>query len=214
MLPILETRGGYFYDYPELLAFSLALLFALRGWAIPLILLAIPAAMNKESFLFFSITLLPILLNRMSWLKAVATVGAAAVVSGATYVYVKSAYAHNPGGSTIFQLFDNIKFYANPVHLFTLELSYGVAFFKGYSFVVLAWFAILIEYGWPRAPVAIRRHLGIAAIINLPLLLLLCAGGEMRNLSMVFVAVEILMACALERLIAAMPRAVPAASDA
>ena len=178
MLPILETRGGYFYDYPELLAFSLAMLFAVRGWAIPLILLAVPATMNKESFLFYCVSLLPILLNKLSWMKAVATAGVAALVSGVTYMWVKSAYTGNSGGATIFQLVDNIRFYANPVHLFTLELSYGVAFFKGYSLVVLAWFALLIKYGWPRAPLAIRRHLCIAAIINLPLLLLLCAGGS------------------------------------
>ena len=95
MIPILQTRGGYFYDLPEVLAFALAARLALGGHVALLLLLAVPAAANKESFLFYCIALVPLLMVRLSLRNAIATALGAAFVSGLTYLAIRQAYAAN-----------------------------------------------------------------------------------------------------------------------
>lgn len=199
IMPILQTRGGYFYDYSELLAFSLAVRVALAGRIWALLLLAVPATLNKESYFFFVLTLLPLLLNKLTFQKAIIGQAGSAIVSGATYVVIHELYAHNAGSTAIFQLFQHLVFYANPLNLFLVDRTYGVPLFKGYSIIVFAWFGILAAYGWSRVPTCISRHLQIAAAINVPLFLLFCAEGEMRNLSMLFVGIVAVMAAAIQR---------------
>jgi hypothetical protein len=65
---------------------------------------------------------------------------------------------------------------------------------------MLCWFATLMMYGWKVTPNYIRQHLALAAAINIPLFLMFCAAGEMRNLSMLYVGTVALMAGALHRL--------------
>lgn len=198
-IPILQTRGGFFYDLSELLAFALAARLALGGRAIPLILLAIPATLNKEAFLFYCLALTPLLMVRLSLRNAIGAALAAAFVSGLTYLVVRYAYAANDGQNAILQLFDNLLFYANPLNLFMIDQTYGLPLFKGYGIIVLGWFAILMTYGWRMVPSYIHKHLMLAAVINVPLLLLFCAEGEVRNLSMLYVAIVALIAGALTR---------------
>jgi hypothetical protein len=199
MLPIQQTRGGYFYDMPELLAFALAARFAIGGHIVPLLLLAVPATANKEAFLFYCLTLVPLLMVRLSGRKAVATALGAAFVSGLTYLAIRQVYAANPGSNAVFQLFDNILFYANPLNLLLFDQTYGLPLFKGYGIVFLGCFAILMAYGWRMVPSYIHKHLMLAAVINVPLLLLFAAEGEMRNLSMLYVGIVALIAGALQR---------------
>lgn len=214
MVPILQTRGGFFYDLPEILAFALGARFALSGRVWALLLLAAPAAANKEAFLFYCLSLLPLLRQRLSLRDSLLTTAAAVIISGLCYLSIKSAYAGNPGSDAIFQLGKNLLFYLNPLNLFRVDQTYGVPLFKGYGIVVLGWFGILMAYGWKMVPGYIHRHLAIAAAINVPLFLLLCAAGEMRNLSMLYVGTVVLIAGALERWMQAQPHAASPPTDA
>ncbi|MDB5440957.1 MAG: rane protein of unknown function [Caulobacteraceae bacterium] len=198
MVPILQTRGGYFYDYPELLAFTLCIRFAMRGQIIPLLLIAAPATMNKEAFLFFSMTLLPVLMIRRKLIPSLATVGAMVLISGVTYLWVRSAYAGNGGGNALFWLPQTIWFYLNPVNLLLVESTYSVLLFKGYGIVMFAWFALVVALGWKGMPTWLHRHVILAALINVPLFFLFCAGGEIRNLSMLFIGMAITSAAAVQ----------------
>ncbi|MFN3746397.1 MAG: hypothetical protein ACK4TL_16970 [Hyphomicrobiaceae bacterium] len=199
MIPLLQTRGGYFYDLPEVLAFALAARLALGGHIVPLLLLAAPATLNKEAFFFYCLALPPLLMVRLSLWNAVATALGAAFISGLTYLSIRVAYAANDGQNAILQLVDNLLFYGNPLNLFLFDQTYGLPLFKGYGLVVLGWFTILMVYGWRTVPRHIHQHLMLAALINVPLLLLFCAEGEMRNLSMLYVPVVALIAGALHR---------------
>jgi hypothetical protein len=199
MIPVLQTRGGYFYDLPEVLAFALAARLALGGHILGLLLLAVPATLNKEVFFFYSLALLPLLRERLSLRNAVAAALGAVFVSGVTYLVLRFVYAGNDGQNAIFQLWNNVLFYANPLNLLVLDQSYGLPLFRGYGIIVFAWFAIFMTYGWREVPHRVRSHLRLAAVINVPLLLLFCAGGEVRNLSMLYVPIVILMAAALQR---------------
>jgi hypothetical protein len=59
--PFISTIGGYFYDYPEIAFFAASFLLALRKRLIWIIPIALVATLNKESFLFFIITLIPLI---------------------------------------------------------------------------------------------------------------------------------------------------------
>jgi hypothetical protein len=198
MLPILQTRGGYFYDFPELLAFTLCIRFALRGQVIPLLLIAAPATMNKEAFLFFSITLLPVLMVRLKLIPSLATVGAMVLISGVTYLLIRSGYTGAGGGNALFWLPRTIWFYLNPVNLLLVEDTYGILLFKGYGVVMLAWFALVTALGWKAMPIWVRRHVMLAALVNVPLFFLFCAGGEIRNLSMLFIGMALTSAATVQ----------------
>ncbi|WP_409560549.1 hypothetical protein [Hyphomicrobium sp. MC8b] len=199
MIPVIQTRGGYFYDYPELLAFALAARLALAGQVGLLLLLAVPATLNKESYAFFTLSLWPLLLYRVSGRKAlIGTVGSL-VISLAAYAVVHQIYSGNPGSTAIFQFFRHLSFYANPLNLFGFDQTYGLPLFKGYSLIMFAWIAVFAYYGWPNTPHYIKAHIAIAAIVNIPLFFLFCAEGEMRNLSMLYVGFFVLMAMAMQK---------------
>jgi hypothetical protein len=203
MIPVLQTRGGFFYDLPEVLAFALAARLALGGKVLPLLLLAVPATLNKEVFFFYSLALLPLLMVRLPLRAAVATALGAAFVSGLTYLAVRLTYADNDGQNAILQLSANLLFYANPLNLFLVDQTYGLPLFKGYGIVIFGWFAVLMAYGWSTVPRYIHQHLILGSVINVPLLLLFCAEGEVRNLSMLYVAIVVLVAGALQRWLSA-----------
>jgi formate/nitrite transporter FocA (FNT family) len=63
----------------------------------------------------------------------------------------------------------------------------------------LAVLALVVARGWPASPPALRRHLLLAATINLPLLLVFSATGELRNLSFLYVGLALLVARAMDR---------------
>ena len=109
-----------------------------------------------------------------------------------------STYAGNDGQNTIFQLFDNLQFYTNPLNLFLFDQTYGLPLFKGYGVVVFCWIAVL-NVRLAGRPSYMHQHLKLSAAINVPLFLLFCAEGEVRNLSMLYIAIVVLMAAALQR---------------
>lgn len=203
LMPLIQTRGGYFYDYTELLAFSAAAWLAYEGRAIPLILLAAPMTLNKESFLFFAVSLFPLLMRRKGLVGAAVACALTGLVSGVTYLLVRDAFAGNAGSTAIFQLSRNLAFYTNPSNLFLLENTYGVPFLKASGALFVGWLLLVFSYGWREAPVEFRRHTLLALLVNAPLFLLLAAAGEMRNLSMVFVGAVLMTGGALQVLLRA-----------
>src|SRR5690606_19872404 len=112
---------------------------------------------------FYCLTLAPLLMVRLNGRKAVAAALGATFVSGLTYLAIRHVYAANPGSNALFQLFDNILFYANPLNLLLFDQTYGLPLFKGYGIVFLGWFAILMAYGWRMVPSYIHNHLMLAA---------------------------------------------------
>jgi hypothetical protein len=74
------------------------------------------------------------------------------------------------------------------------EKIYGVLMtepFNPLALIVLVWTA---WRGWRLLPKAIQRHAQIAAIINVPLYIVFCDAGELRDLSLLFVTLLVLLA--------------------
>lgn len=199
IFPLLETVGGYFYDFGELLFFSLAIFFACRGHWIALIILSPFAEYNKESFLFFSITLFPILALKLGKKKAALSTISAVIFSGLTYLYVKSLYAGNPGGSTEFHLFEHISYL---IHGWTnLEITYGVLCGQGMFLLHIIFVAWIGFNTWKKLSAEWKQHIYIALAINISLYLLFCVPGELRNLSMLYIGFIAMLSIYIKNLI-------------
>ena len=204
IFPILETVGGYFYDFGELLFFSSAVFFAHRGWWLPLILITPFAEYNKESFFFFVVTLFPLLMAKIGKKKAASVIALCVLISGCVYLYISSVYADNIGVPAEFQLHFHLQLLFN---LWTYtEIVYGVFFGWGTFFLYVILVAWLMKSAWSKLSLTWKYHLGLAALINIPLYLLFCAPGELRNLSMLFISFMVSLAVYLNEVIISVQR--------
>jgi len=199
--PYIQTVGGFYYDSIELLCMGTAFLLAHRGRMLPLIALALPAALNKETFIFFLPALYPLLRQRLPVKSAAAATAAAILVAGLVNVALKLHFAGSDrGGVAELHVLGNIRYYLNPLsYLNAFEFTYGIIgparLFAGTALVA----ALVVLRGWSSAPPAVRRHLLVAAAVNVPLFLLFCAPGELRNLSLLYVGLVTMIGFACER---------------
>lgn len=197
-LPYLQTVGGYFYDGPELLFDALAFLLAARGYLLALIALAIPATLNKESFFFMLPALYPLLRTSLSVRMAAAGILAAMLASGIINALLKLYFADAAGVAAEFHLLENITTYLKSWTYRQVETTYGIMGPAGAFFGTLLVMAIIAIRGWPSCPALLRQHMLIAACINIPLFILFCSPGELRNLSMLFVGFVVLIGYCLD----------------
>lgn len=188
LMPFFMTIGGFFYDFPELAFFALAVWMALQfdwWWIIPVAALG---AWNKESFLLFIPTLYPLLRRRNSRRRAFTGVIVLSLVCLAVYSLLRVRFAHNPGGAVEVQWLDHLRLFLHPKRLlFATEETYGVRSLSAFTVLPLALLAWTMVRGWKYLPRAIQLHGKIALAINLPLYVLFCSPGELRNLSMLYI---------------------------
>jgi hypothetical protein len=200
LMPYLMTQGGFFYDYPELAFFALAVWVSLRcnwWWLVPITVLG---TWNKETFLFFLVTLYPLLRERYSRRAVMVRMAALAAISLAVLVPIHVRFAHNPGGDAGVWWRGQLGFLLSPHNLFfATEETYGVRMLSAFTVLPLALMAWTAVRGWRLLPRAMQRHASIAAAINIPLYLVFCNPGELRNLSMLYLALLVLIAVNLNR---------------
>ncbi len=197
LFPVLQSQGGYFYDFPEMMFMAAAAYCAARGWLIPLAAVALAGVTNKETMVFFLPTLLPFLAARIGGFKAVGVLGGLSILAAGLYVVLRSRFAGNPGGAVEVYLLDNIKFYGNPLHLLAIEETYGLPLFRAYSLVGVALLLVVGVAGWRAAPKTVRGHVLLALLVNVPLFAMMAYPAEIRNFSLTFVGWTLLAACAI-----------------
>ena len=194
IFPVMLTEGGYFYDMPELLFMALAVLLALRGHVVWLVILTALATYNKESFLLFVITLYPFLRTRFSLRGTLVIQAILLAIAVAINVAVKLQYAGNIGAPVESQLVSHVLWLLKPSSYFAFEVNYGIPTPKGLNILHFILVGILVRQGWRYMPSTVRQHFWIAFAINLPLFLAFCYEGELRNLSMLYMTLIILLA--------------------
>ena len=143
IFPYLETNGGYFYDFSELLFFSLATLFALRGHYLALIFMTPLAEHNKESFFFFLLTLYPFLRRTQPLRKTIIIIGVSMLLALLTYLPIVSRFADNGGGTF------EIHFLGNIIVCLVLVYFFGVyllckKFYAKSPLLSYAFFAVFV----------------------------------------------------------------------
>ena len=200
LLPYLMTQGGFFYDYPELAFFALAVWVSLRfhwWWLVPIVALG---TWNKETFLLFLPTLYPLLRQRYTRRASTVRIAALAALSLAVLLPIRARYAHNPGGDAGVWWRGQLHFLFSAHNLFfATEETYGVRMLSATTVLPLALMLWTVVRGWRLLPRVLRRHASIAAAINIPLYLVFCNPGELRNLSMLAIPLLMLIAVNLNR---------------
>jgi hypothetical protein len=196
-IPYFMSGGGYFYDYPELAFLGLAVWIGLKfdwWWLIPVVALA---TWNKESFLLMVVTLYPILRSRTSFRNAWIGTAVLYLTGGAVFLAVRAQYLQNPGSPVLVKWRHQIKFLLHFSNYFDWETTYGVAMFKAFSLFSLVLIGWTAWKGWSRLPKPIQQHGKIALAINLPMFLLFCSPGEMRDFSMLYIVFLLMVAANL-----------------
>jgi hypothetical protein len=196
--PYVQTVGGYYYDAIELFFTAAAFLAAMRSRVAVLLAVALFATLNKEAFFFFVPALYPLLRNRLGNRRALLACAAALLVAGLVNAAMKIAFFHAPGVAAEFKLFRNILEYLNPLTYLQLENTYGIVGPHGAFAGTLLVIALVVVRGWRDAAPEVRQHVLIGAGVNLPLFVLFCAPGELRNLSLMFVGFVVLSGHALQ----------------
>jgi len=212
--PYIQTVGGYYYDAIELFFTALAFRAAMTNRLWLLLAAAFLGTLNKESFFFFVPALYPLLHARLGRRRALWEAAGTLLVAGIVNVAMKAMFFHAPGVAAEFKLFRNILEYINPLTYLRLENTYGIAGPHGVFIGTLLVIALVVLRGWRDAAPEVRRHVLIGACVNLPLFVVFCAPGELRNLSLMFVGFVVLSGHALQGWdSAARDDAVPAAPD-
>jgi len=199
IFPMLTTEGGYMYDMAELLFMALAVLFAIRGRVLPLIGIAALATFNKESFFFFILTLYPFLREKFTTRRSMVIEAGLLLLALGINLLVKAYYADNPGVIVVDQFHAHLQWLLNPASYFLFEVNYGAVTTKGFNIVHLIIVVFVVRNAWAYMPKVLKKHGWMAAAINIPLFIAFCYRGELRNLSMLFVAFAVLLSINISR---------------
>lgn len=195
LLPFLMNKGGYYYDYSELAFFALAAWVALRFEWWYLIPVAALATGNKESFVLFVLALYPMLRQRHARRDTAVGVGVLSLVCFGVYFVLRSRYGMNPGGTVELHWKEQLHYFLDLRHLlFSEEKTYGMIGTSSSTLVPLVLLGWTFVHSWRRLPVVVRNHAKIAAVINVPLFLLFCAPGELRDFSLLYITLLVALA--------------------
>lgn len=195
LLPYFMSVGGFFYDFPELALMAFTVFLVLRfdwWWAIPVVALG---AWNKESFLLFLFTLYPLLRRKYSTGKTCIALASLCAACTLVYLFLRAKYAHNPGGTVETWWLEQVKYLLHPSHLlFAWEETYGIPALKIYTVLPMVLLLWIVHRGWRYLSQPLRQHTKIALAINLPLYFAFAYPGELRDLSMLYIAFLTLLA--------------------
>jgi len=195
LFPLIGVKGGYFFDFPELLFMAVAAWMALEldwWWIIPIAALG---TWNKESFLLFMFTLYPLFRRRYSRPVSLLAVCILVAVCVAVYLPIRLQFAHNHGGTVEWHLKDQVVFFLHPLQLDNLiDRTYDLIFPAFSSVIPLLLLVWTVWRGWRLLPTWLKRHAQIGAVINIPLYLLFCQPGEFRDLSLLFISFLLILA--------------------
>lgn len=198
-IPIIQTGGGYVYDYGELFFMSLAVYLTHKNRPILLLLVVAFATFNKESFLFFIPVLYPFLPKSPLISKTKILYGLQFLVSVSVNLLIKNIYSGNEGKTVEIWFSKNVHRYLNPATYLKFDGSYGLIAPKGVSILTLILIFILVKSAWKYLDDRVRRHCLLALIINLPLFILAGFPNEIRALGFLYISAVFLIAYTIQQ---------------
>lgn len=194
LLPLTFLRGGYLYDFSELMFLFLCTLCASRGRWLLYYVLFILAVLNKESNVLVAAIFVAFAASRLpprQWLGHVAcqlAIGAALIA--ALHVVFRDA----GGGSTQAWFPLNVLFLLSPEWYAKFFSPYAplVPLPRGINLISLALLAFIALWRWQQKPLEVRRLFLLTGAATLPLYVLFGFLDEIRALSLVFPAIYLL----------------------
>jgi hypothetical protein len=195
-LPLSFGRGGYIYDFPELLFCSLCLLALLeRRWTLYYATFAL-ACLNKESNLLLGIYFLAIWARRLPRRNLLGHLGLHAAIGFSILAWQRIAFADNPGHGAEFHLQHNLRFWLSPLPWVAFWDIYSplLPAPRPFNLLVLFLVGMLVFYRWREKPAELRWSFLLMLAALAPLLLAFGFHDEVRNLSIAF-PVFFLLAC-------------------
>ena len=194
IIPYIEVLGGYFYDFPEFLAFFLAVRFALSGKLIAVLILTPIAELNKETFFFFIPTLYPFVRQRLDFKKSAAYILGAMFVAGVTYLFVLSRFAENTGDMADWRIIDHAQDFFRLPSYFIMDSIYGIAL-PSRMFVTHIIYVLWIgKTAWKYLSDEWKLHVKTALVINGALYFMFVLPGELRDLGLLQTSFMVLTA--------------------
>lgn len=196
LLPLTFSRGGYVYDFTELLLVTACLGLLLQRRWIPYYACFALACLNKETAILLVLYCATLLPGRLSHRGLAGHVGLHALLGAPILVWQRLAFAGNEGAGAEFQLGDNLRFLASPEPWLRFWEPYGplLAFPGPFNVISIVLFGAAVFLFWGDKP----RHLRLAFLLMtsglLALLVLFGNYDEVRNLSLAF-PVAYLLAC-------------------
>ncbi len=191
LLPFIFRRGGYIYDFPELMLLFLVTLVLVKGRVLLFYPLYVLAILNKESNALLIVSFLAVVWGTLPRWKLAVHLCAQLVIGVGCVVFVRAIAAGNPGSTVWYQLSDNITFFLSPASYFVFWRPYApmISLPSGVNIIWLLTFGSLIAHGWYTKPAWARRMFILTGSVSIPLLLLFSRQDEIRNLSLMFPAV-------------------------
>ena len=201
IIPYIEVLGGYFYDFPEFLAFFLAVRFALSGKLIGILILTPIAELNKETFFFFLPTLFPFVYQKLDFKKSVAYILGAMFIAGVTYLFVLSRFAGNAGDMADWRIIDHAQDILRLNSYFITDSIYGLPLPSRMFVTHIIYVVWIAKTSWKYLSDQWKLHVKLAALINGVLYFMFVLPGELRDLGLLFMSLMILTAYFIRGLI-------------
>ena len=193
IFPFFEVLGGYYYDCIEVLFFFLAAKFALCGNFIGLLILSPLATWNKESFFFFLATLYPLTRKNFDFKKSAVITLISIFLSGLAYLYVRNIFSGNPGDLADSRIFEHLEMIFDISSYFLTDSIYGMPLPARMFFLYIIFAVWLVKKYFSKLGEEWKLHAKFALVINGILYWLFVVPGELRDLSMLYISMMILI---------------------
>jgi hypothetical protein len=196
IIPYIQSGNPHYYDYTELAFVMLTAWMAMKfdwWWMLPL---AAVATFNLEAFLAFVPALYPLIRQRTSRIQAVIGTASTGVTCAIVYEAVRWRFRNNPYEPGNLRLLLNIHYLlTNPWDLRGLVLAktYGIWAPPTLNLLTIVLVVWSVWRAWRILPQHLQRHIQIAAVINIPLYLLFCAPGELRDFCLLYFGLVLLL---------------------
>ena len=188
LTPLTYMHGGYVYDAPEQLLWTLLLVVLLKDWPWPTLPLFVLMVINKESALLALPAIAVIHWQRRGAGAAVRWTAPLFVLGVLWVAYVRQRYVGNAGSALETRLTTNLEFWLSPKIFFRFaELSApGLPSPRGLNLLLLALVFLPFRFGWRSTPRPLRWALLATAVLVLPLFLVGSMLDEIRALALLF----------------------------
>ena len=202
VLPLSFSRGGYLYDFPELLLVTMCVGFLFeRRWLLYYGCFVV-ACLNKETAILLVVYCLALHWGRMPRRQLLAHAAAHALLGVPILAWQRFTFAPNAGANVEFQVWDNLRFLLSPEPWIRFWDPYGplLPFPGPFNVVSVVLFSAAAFLFWNDKPHGLRIAFLAMMAVLLPLLILFGTFDEARNLSLAFPLAYLLACHTLARL--------------